>query len=390
MRYEFAAPARVVVGPGTSSEIPALVEGIGRTGFLVHGRAAASRPGPIADLIRALENRGLVAAFLAGGGEPEIGVVEAGAARARDARCDVVIAIGGGSVIDTAKAIAGLAANPGRALDYMEVVGLGQPLRLPALPIVAVPTTAGTGSEVTRNAVVLSPEHRVKVSIRSPWLIPRVAVVDSILTHNLPSQVTASSGLDALTQLLEAYVSLRAQPITDGICAEGLSRVAWALQRAYHQPDDAEAREAMSTASLMSGLALANAGLGAIHGIAATLGGAHDVPHGAACADLLTHVTRLNIRSLRRRSPASSALDRYGKAADLLRSPGTAGDSLIDLPARLQDLVQELNIPRLATYGLTSASARPLAEQAAKASSTRGNPIELEVSELEEAILAAL
>jgi alcohol dehydrogenase class IV len=300
----------------------------------------------------------------------------------------MVIGIGGGSVLDTAKAAAALAANPGGALDYMEVVGAGRPLERPALPVVALPTTAGTGSEVTRNAVVAAPEQAAKASIRHPSLLPRLALVDSTLTHDLPRGITASSGLDALTQLIEPYVSRRAQPIADGLCLEGLARAAWALRRAYHQPGDAEAREAMATASLLSGLALANAGLGVIHGIAAPLCGAFPAPHGAACAALLPHGTAVNIRALRRRDPEGQALARYARAAEMLL--GRGGASPEDLVAWLGELVAELGIPPLRAYGLTAAQIPDLAAQAARASSTRANPLDLEAGELAEAIEAAL
>jgi alcohol dehydrogenase class IV len=388
MRYEFATADRIVVGPGSSAELPDMVAGIGQRALLVQGRGTATRGGPSADLARRLSNGGLVGATYAIGGEPDIAMVAAGAALARSAGCDLVIGIGGGSVLDTAKAVAALAANPGGALDYMEVVGAGKALQHAALPIVAVPTTAGTGSEVTRNAVVAAPEQRAKASIRHRSLLPRLALVDSLLTHDLPPVVTASSGLDALTQLIEPYVSRRAQPIVDGLCLEGLRRAAWALRRAYHQPEDAAAREALATASLLSGLALANAGLGAVHGIAAPLGGAYAAPHGAVCAVLLPQVTWINIGALRRRDPNGPALARYARIAEVLL--GRAGATPDDLVVALRELVAELNIPRLQSYGLTADGIPDLVAQAARASSTRANPLDLEAPELAEAITAAL
>ena len=217
--------------------------------------------------------------------------------------------------------------------------------------------------------------------------LPRLALVDPTLTHDLPPHLTASSGLDALTQLIEPYVSRRAQPIADGLCLEGLARAAWALRRAYHTPDDAAAREAMSSASLFGGMALANAGLGAVHGIAAPLGGAYPAPHGAACAALLPHITAVNIQALRRRDPAGPALARYARVAMALLGPAAALD---DLAQALRELVAELHIPQLASYGLAVAGVPELAAAAAKASSTRANPIDLEQGELEAAIYAAL
>jgi alcohol dehydrogenase class IV len=356
--------------------------------LLVFGRGAVARGAPAAELVRRLAESGLVGAIFTAGGEPNIAAVEEAARLAREAGCDLALGIGGGSALDTAKAAAALAANDGGALDYMEVVGAGKPLERPALPVVAVPTTAGTGSEVTRNAVVAAPQLRAKASIRHPSLLPRLALVDSTLTHDLPPAVTAGSGLDALTQLIEPYVSRRAQPISDGLCLEGIARAAWALRRAYHQPHDAAAREAMATASLLSGLALANAGLGAVHGIAAPLGGAYPAPHGAACAALLPHVTAANIRALRRRDPDGPALLRYARVAEALL--GRAGATPDDLAAALRELVAELGIPPLRSYGLAEQGVPELAAQAAQASSTRANPIDLTEAELAEAIAAAL
>jgi alcohol dehydrogenase class IV len=388
MRYEFATAGRIVVGPGSAAELPSLLAGIGRRALLVIGRGAAARSGPAAELARRLVEGGLVGATFAASGEPDIATVEEAARLAREAGCDMAIGVGGGSALDTAKAAAALAANDGGALDYMEVVGAGKPLERPALPIVAVPTTAGTGSEVTRNAVVAAPQSRAKASIRHPSLLPRLALVDSTLTHDLPPAVTAGSGLDALTQLIEPYVSRRAQPISDGLCLEGIARAARALRQAYRQPDNAAARETMATASLLSGLALANAGLGAVHGIAAPLGGAYPAPHGAACAALLPHVTATNIRALRRRDPDGPALPRYAHVAETLL--GRAGTTPDDLVAALRELVTELGIPPLMTYGLAEQGVPELAAQAAQASSTRANPIDLTEAELAEAIAAAL
>jgi alcohol dehydrogenase class IV len=391
MRYEFATAQRIVVAPGSSAELPDLAAAIGRRAMLVHGRGAAARGGPVAQLTSQLHERGLVAATFTPAGEPQVSDVEAGARHAHAAGCDMVIGIGGGSVVDTAKAVAALAANAGGALEYLEVVGAGKPLERAALPIIALPTTAGTGSEVTRNAVVGAPERGAKASMRHASMLPRLALVDSTLTHDVPPHVTASSGLDALTQLLEGYVSRRAQPITDGMCLEGLARAKWALPRAFHKLADAEAREAMSAAALLSGLVLANAGLGAVHGIAAPLGGSYPVPHGVACAALLPSVTAVNIQALHRRNQRDPALNRYARVAEVLLGHGGRQEQLLDdLVAALRALVDELGIPRLAEYGLASSGVPELAAKAARASSTRANPIDLEPAALEEAIHAAI
>ena len=264
-----------------------------------------------------------------------------------------MIGIGGGSALDAAKAIAALLTNAGDLFDYLEVIGRAQPLVHPAAPCIAIPTTAGTGSEVTRNAVLSSPEHRVKVSLRSAYMLPRVALVDPELTYELPPSVTAATGLDALTQLIEPYVSPRANPVTDGMCVEGIRRAARSLRRAVENGRDTSAREDMALASLFGGLALANAGLGAVHGFAGPMGGMFPAPHGAVCAALLPHVMETNLRALRSRAPSSESLSRYSELGPLLtgRTQATADDAV----QWIHELVTALHIPRLKSYGITSA-----------------------------------
>ena len=392
MRYEFATAGRIIAGPGSSQELVKLLESFGGRALLVHSQGAPARGGAVAALIEQVSAGIELGGTVAVAGEPDIAAAEAAAALARNSGCSFVVGIGGGSVLDTAKAAAALAANPGGALEYMEVVGAGKPLQHPPLAVVAVPTTAGTGSEVTRNAVIAAPEQRAKASIRHLGMLPRLALIDSHLAREMPPMLTASTGMDALTQLLEAYVTRRATPLTDGLCREGLARAAWALPRVYEHPDDDEAREAMCSASLMSGIALANAGLGAVHGIAAPLGGAFPAPHGAVCAALLPHVTAVNIRALRRDPGGAAALARYAQVAEvLLRMP--ASDPLVGADALLGwlgEMALRLAIPGLATYGVTPADVPLLAEQALAASSTRANPVTLEHAELAEAIEAAL
>jgi alcohol dehydrogenase class IV len=307
---------------------------------------------------------------------------------ARQTECELVIGFGGGSVIDAAKAIAAMLTNPGELLDYMEVIGQGKPLVHRSAPFIAVPTTSGTGSEVTRNAVLDSPEHHVKVSMRSPLMLPHIALVDPELTHSAPPAITASAGLDALTQVIEPYVSKAANPFTDAVCREGILRAARSLKRACQNGDDADARLDMSVASLFGGIALANAKLGAVHGFAGVLGGTYHAPHGAICACLLPIVTQVNIRLLEGRSPDSPALERYAEVAHWLT--GNPNASLQDGMDALQELVQALEIPRLSAYGLKTADFPAIIEQASKASSMKGNPVQLSPQEMEEILRLAL
>ena len=369
--FEFATAGRILFGEGTLSQAPAAAAGLGRRAILVTG----SHAGGAAWLHQALAGAGVSTVPFLVSGEPTIQLIRSAP---RDG--DLVIAFGGGSVLDTGKAIAAFLTNPGDPLDYLEVIGSGRPLAVPAAPCIAIPTTAGTGSEVTRNAVLASPEHRFKASLRSPSMLPRVAIVDPELTYALPPALTASTGLDALTQLIEPYVSIRANPMTDQFCVEGMRRAAGALALAWKNGDDRGARGDMAWASLLGGMALANAGLGAVHGFAAPLGGMFPAPHGAVCAALLPHVMAVNIRALGARAP--DKLLRYDEVARLLtgRPQANAADGVI----WVAELCRVLEIPTLRAYGVTPGDFPALADKAAQASSMKGNPIVLTREELQE------
>jgi alcohol dehydrogenase class IV len=309
-------------------------------------------------------------------------------AAAREHGADVVAAIGGGSVIDTAKAVAMLLGNGGDPLDYLEVVGSGRPITRPAAPCVAVPTTAGTGAEVTANAVLGSPAHGIKASLRSPLMIPQVAVIDPELTASCPPRVTAASGLDALTQCLEPFVSVRANPLTDGLAREGLRRAAAGLRAAYADGGDLAARADMAICSLLGGIALANAKLGAVHGLAGVIGGTAHVPHGLACAALLAPVTEANVRALRSAQPGHPALDRYAEAARVIT--GNPSAPISDGLAWIRETVTLLGVPRLAALGISPQDADDIAAKAARSSSMQGNPVPLDHSALLAILLQAI
>jgi alcohol dehydrogenase class IV len=375
--FEFATAARILFGEGTLQQVPTAVASLGRRALLVTGAS----PDRAAPLRKALQSAGVSTVAFSVPGEPTLDLI-----RSAPRDYDFVIAFGGGSVLDAAKALAALLTNPGDPLDYLEVIGLGHPLAVPAAPCIAIPTTAGTGSEVTRNAVLASPEHRVKASLRSPSMLPRLAVVDPELTYHLPRAVTASTGLDALTQLIEPYVSVRANPMTDQFCVEGIRRAAHALPLACAHGRDLAARRDMAWASLLGGMALANAGLGAVHGFAAPIGGMFLAPHGAVCAALLPHAMDVNIRALSARAPEK--LTRYHEIARLLtgRPHATARDGV----AWMADLCRQLEIPPLGTYGVTQSDLALVSEKAAQSSSMKGNPIVLTEEELREIISHSL
>jgi alcohol dehydrogenase class IV len=384
VQFEFAASSRIVFGYGRFSETVSIAGSLGTRVFLVSGTAIERADRLEADLRAA----GLDVARAVIDGEPGVPAVLKAVDSARAAGSDVVVALGGGSVLDAAKAVSALLTNGGDLLDYLEVVGRGKPITSPAAPCIAIPTTSGTGSEVTKNAVLASPEHRVKASLRSPLMVPRVAIVDPQLTETVPPRITANTGLDALTQLIEPYVSIRRNPLTDALCREGIRRAAGSIRAAFRNGRDRSARENMAVASLFGGLALANAGLGAVHGLAAPLGGMFPAPHGAVCARLLPFVFEANVRALSTRGADGDVLRRFDEVAALLTGDGgAAAHQGVDWLCRL---IGELEIEPLSHFGLTAGSVPDVIAQAQRASSMKANPLPLTDDELAEVLSRAL
>src|SRR5664279_6193187 len=360
-----------------ATELPSLIDGWGSRALVFTG----TRPERHEQLLGALPVPFEVVTV---GGEPTVEMARDAVRTGRTSGADVVIAIGGGSAVDLGKAVAALLGNGGDPLDFLEVIGRGLPITAPSVPYIAVPTTAGTGSEVSANAVLASPEHRRKASLRSQFMLPRVALVDPLLTLGCPAAVTASSGLDALTQCLEPFVCPQATPLTDGFAAEGLRRAGRSVRTAFRDGSDVPARTDMALASLLGGLSLANAKLGAVHGFAGVIGGIVDAAHGAVCAALLAPVVEVNVRALGERDAGSHALVRYAQAARLLtsRSEATIGDGV----EWLRETVRSLGIPGLATLGVRREDLEDIVENARTASSMRGNPITLTDTELREVL----
>ncbi|MBL8162811.1 MAG: iron-containing alcohol dehydrogenase [Anaerolineae bacterium] len=381
--FEFAAPARIIFGAGALQNIGSVAARFGTRALVVTG----SSPVRAQSLISLLTEHKIAVTVFSVSGEPSVELARQGTQLGRDSAAEMIIAMGGGSVLDTGKAIAALLTNPGDPLDYLEVIGRGQPITQQSAPFIAIPTTAGTGSEVTSNAVLASESHRVKVSLRSPLMLARVAVIDPTLTHSSPPAVTAQSGLDALTQVIEPFVSNKANPMTDALCRDGIQRAARSLRLAYEQPDHAAAREDMALTSLYGGFALSNAKLGAVHGFAGPFGGMFDAPHGAICARLLPFVIEANIRALRERAPESDALRRYGEIARMLT--GHADARAEDAAIWADDLSTALDIAPLGRYGITPDDYPTLIEKAAVASSMQGNPIKLTSDEMRHILIAA-
>ena len=384
MHFEFATPTRIVFGWDTFQEAGKLARELGVHALVVTGRDTR-RADPLLQILHAA---GLETSVFPVPGEPTLELICNGAALARNQSCDCVVAFGGGSAIDAAKAIAAMMTNPGDLTDYLEVIGRAQPLTVPPAPTLAIPTTAGTGTEVTRNAVLSSPEHRVKVSLRGMWMAPRVAVVDPALTLQLPPSLTATTGLDALTQVIEPYLSCRANPLVDALCVEGMRRAARSLRAAFDDGSNRQAREDMALASLFGGLALANAGLGAVHGFAAPIGGMFPVPHGAVCAALLPSVMRVNLEALSLRAPQSETRRKFDEVARILT--GSPQATALDGVRWITDLARHLQVQPLGAYGMQPSDIDLLIEKGSRASSMKGNPLPLTPEELRDILNSSM
>jgi len=373
--FTLTGPGEIVFGSGTGKSLAARAAGLGRRVLLFRG----SSGGRTADLLEELRgNRCEVLEFTVAR-EPELEQAREFAASARGFAAGVGLAVGGGSVLDMGKAVCALAANPGDVLDHIEVVGAGRPLVNRPIPMIAAPTTAGTGSEATRNAVLQSRAHGVKASLRSPWMLPAVALVDPLLTLPLPRHLTAQTGMDALTQLIEPLLCRRANRLTDALCMNAIPRAMRWLEVACDEPENLRAREEMAWASLCGGLALANAGLGAVHGFAAALGGMGSMPHGAVCAALLPHVYRANWEEAKR-GAGGELESRFRESAKLI-----CGEPEPEFAAgRLLELIVTLEIPTLSGLGLARSRLEEVASKAAKASSMKANPVDLSHEQLVE------
>lgn len=382
--FEFATAQRIIFGRNKLAAIESCKEELGQKTLIVTGASQRFAP----SLQEPLHNNKVASTVFTVKREPTVDEVARAAQEMAGRQYTSVISIGGGSAIDAGKAIAALATNTGSPLEYLEVIGKGRPMPHQPLPFVAIPTTAGTGAEATRNAVLAAPEQRVKVSLRSPKMLPNVAIVDPALTDCLPRQETANAGLDALTQLIEPFLSSRANPMTDALCREAIPMAIGALRALAKSLDNPEARETLSYAALCSGIALANSGLGAVHGFAGPIGGMFPAPHGAICARLLPYVLKANHQALNARSKDDAAVPRFRELGQMLtgeaNAMGTDGISLV------RDLSLEFGIAPLRTYGIQQDDIPLIVEKAQKASSMKGNPLPLRDDELGEILSEAL
>ncbi len=386
---------RIVFGAGRLKELAGIVAGYGKHALLVTGNKSlrASKNWPlIADGLRAA---GVAFESMAVEGEPSPSLVDDAVAEFRQKGIDVVVGIGGGSALDAAKAIAGLLQPGNSVLDHLEGVGHEIPYKGPATPFIAVPTTAGTGSEATKNAVLsVQGDNGYKKSFRDDKLVAQVALVDPELLATCPPEVIAANGMDAFTQLLESYVSINANPFTDALAWSGIEAVCDGFFAAYAGGDSEDAqrgRAAMAYGSLLSGITLAQAGLGSVHGLASPLGAFFPIPHGVVCGTLVATATELNIRALRERASRSPALAKYAGVGRLLSRQQSLTD--VDACRRLGEVLHEwtqrLALKRLAAYGVQERHIQKIVANA-RGSSMKTNPLALSDTEIGEIVRARL
>ncbi|NMC52680.1 MAG: iron-containing alcohol dehydrogenase [Chloroflexi bacterium] len=384
MNFSLLTPAKIIFGDGSADQIAPILKSWDCPVLFV---TSAHHPS-LNQVKESLTAAGVEHYVESVHGEPTIRKVEELTKFAKDHHCGAVLAMGGGSVLDSGKAVSAMINNPGNIMDYLEVVGAGKPLQNPAVNMLAVPTTAGTGSEVTKNAVILVEDKHVKVSLRSDWMVPTVALIDPLLTISLPPEITASTGMDALTQVIEPYVSCKANTMTDLFCEAGIQAASQSLLAAYQNGGDHEARRKMAWASLLGGLSLANAGLGAVHGFAAVLGGMYDAPHGSICARLLPIVFETNARVLAAAGNQQSYLKRFEQVARWLAGHESA--TIKDGVDFLEMLAAAMDIPYLSEFGVCGEDIPEIVEKARKASSMKGNPIVLNDTTLSEIMIRAI
>lgn len=360
--FGITSPGRILFGRGEAARAPALIRTFGPRGVLVHG----ANPARAAWLVQSL---GPAVLTLSCSGEPTLADLDSALAAARAHRADWVAALGGGAALDLGKALAGLIPAPDGPMEHLEVIGKGLPLKAAPLPFIAIPTTAGTGAEVTKNAVIGVPDQGRKVSVRDDRMVARLAIVDPALTDGCPRAVTLASGLDAVTQVIEPYLSVQASPYTDALARPAIGTGMQALVRLM-QGEDAGARDRMAWTSLCGGLALANAGLGAVHGLAGVIGGLTGAAHGAVCGALLGPVLQVN-----RAFAESAALARLDEVCTILAE--ALGSSVAEAPAALQAWAWAEGLPGLVALGVAEDRHADIAVASLAASSMKGNPVAL-------------
>jgi alcohol dehydrogenase class IV len=382
MKFELRFPTEIIFGKDSVKKIGVKAREYGNKVFLVTGRSALRKSGAVSGIMELLNSAGIERIFLYDQAEhdPSVETVDRGVALAKEGDSNVIIGVGGGSAMDVAKTIAILMKNEGSAADYQsgkEITNIG-------LPFIAVPTTAGTGAEITNNSVITNRDKKIKQSIRSPLMIAKVAIVDPMLTISMPPYVTAASGMDALTQAIETYVSLSANPFSDTLALRSISLISKNLVRAFENGNDENARENMAMGSLFGAMSFANAALGAVHGLAHPIGALFDVPHGVICGLLLPHVMEYNL---------SAKAGRYAEIADAMGQSVSGESSEVNAYKAIESiriLLTKLQLPQhLHDLGIGHSDLHLIA-QSAKGSSLNNNPRPTTPESLHEILSSAL
>ncbi len=374
MNFNFESPGKIIFGAGKIEELKDIILPISDNIIIITGKSNRYN-----HIFKNLEDNGINYTIYNVESEPLIEDVDRAVDLAKKNLSTLVLGLGGGSVIDVAKAVSIMLLNPGEVLDYLEVVGKGETLREPSIPCIAVPTTSGTGAEVTKNSVLKSVTHKRKVSMRSPMMIPEFVIIDPELMLTLPKDITTFTGMDALTQVIEPFISPMGNPFTDMLCRDAIKKATSALLTLNREPGNIEARTDMAYVSLIGGLALANAKLGAVHGFAGPIGGMFDIPHGLVCAILLPNTLRINLEAIKERG-SREQLEKYDELAKLLL--GDESKEAEDVINYLTELNVTLKIPGLGVYGIKNEDITEIVNQSKNSSSMKGNTIPLTEDEM--------
>jgi alcohol dehydrogenase class IV len=383
--FSFANTPQLYFGNGKISTLPAICKVFGSKILLITGARSFKSAAYSSILLEQLDANGFTVELYTISKEPTPIMIDRAANKYAP---DVVVAIGGGSVLDAGKAISAMLPLKDFVKHYLEGIGT-QTHPGTKIPFVAIPTTSGTGSEATKNAVLSETgEHGYKKSLRHNNFVPNVAILDPSLTLNCPKPTTAASGMDAFTQLLESYLSTASNPMTDALALEGLKRISDSLLKSYHHGSDLNARTDMAMAAYLSGITLANAGLGLVHGFASSIGGYYEIPHGVICSSMMASTNKITVRKLRSEKSNNEALEKYATAGRLFselqnKSSEYYTDSLLDL---IDAWANEMKIPKLSEGGVTLNDVEKIVEN----TDNKNNPVKLNKDEVEEILKMAM
>jgi len=390
--FSIARLPRIIFSRGSITQLPELCLQYGNRVLLVTGGRSFESSIAYAKLKAAFDENAIQIERCSVPGEPSPELVDTIVSEFKDHEFDVVLGIGGGSALDAAKAIAGLLKINHSVMDYLEGVGPELAYKGPAVPFIAVPTTAGTGSEATKNAVLsVQGENGFKKSFRDDKLVAEYAVIDPELLSTCPKNIIAANGMDALTQLIESYVSTGSNNMTDALALSGIRAIRDSLLALYGHEVTNEAQDKMAYASLLSGICLAQTGLGSVHGLASPLGAFYPIPHGVVCGTLVSEAADMNIHIMLQRDPSNSALDKYAILGDVLTKQRCKNKhkSWEALCGTLQRWTDTMQLPKLGEFGLTEAGLDKVIANS-RGSSMKTNPVEMTDEEIRELLLRRL